>query len=249
MLPAATGWNKYRIRLVNFEGMMIVTIDGPAGSGKSTVAQRLARRLGIAYLDTGAMYRAVAFKALQDGIDLDDAAALARLARDMEIRFEPGQSSQRVIVNGVDVTQGIRSMQVNESTPFVAKVPQVREALVDKQRQLGAQLGSLVAEGRDQGSVVFPGADVKFVLEAQIARRAERRYSEMRSAGHDVSYETVLANLEQRDRGDQRHWLGLLQSGAAVRVDTTTMDADEVVEYLYEQVKKRQRQQQVTGDR
>lgn len=221
---------------------MIVTIDGPAGSGKSTVAQRLARRLGIAYLDTGAMYRAVALKALRNRVSLDDASGLAVLAQGMDMRFVPGQPSQRVIVDGLDVTDDIRTMQVNEATPSVAKVPQVRQALVDKQRRLGEHLGALVAEGRDQGSVVFPAADVKFVLDGQVERRAQRRYSEMRSAGQEVSYEHVLANLTQRDQGDQKHWLGLLQSGQAIHVDTTTMDVDEVVDYLYQEVMKRKRQ-------
>ena len=211
---------------------MIVTIDGPAGSGKSTVAQRLARRLGIAYLDTGAMYRAIALKALDGQIILDDVAALAALARDTQIGFQPGDTTQRVIVDGTDVTEAIRTMRVNETTPFVAKVPQVREALVLKQKRMGEQLGSLVAEGRDQGSVVFPQADVKFVLDGEVGKRAQRRYAELKGAGQDVSYEHVLNNLAQRDRGDERHWLGLLQSAEAIRVDTTGLEIDEVVEYL-----------------
>lgn len=215
---------------------MIVTIDGPAGSGKSTVAQRLARRLGLAYLDTGAMYRAIAWKAMQQGVDLQDAEALAALAERTEIRFEPGESGQRVIVDGVDVSAAIRTMQVNEATPFVAKVPQVRQVLVCKQKQLGERLGSLVAEGRDQGSVVFPQADVKFVLDGQVARRAERRFVELKASGQDVSYEDVLANLQQRDRSDQKHWTGLLASGEAIHVDTTGMEIDEVVEHLYRAV-------------
>ena len=218
---------------LDFEGVMIVTIDGPAGSGKSTVAQRLARRLGIAYLDTGAMYRAIALKALDGQVALDDAAALAGLARNTRIAFRPGDSSQRVIVDGVDVSEAIRTMRVNETTPFVARVPQVREALVLQQKQIGEQLGSLVAEGRDQGSVVFPGADVKFVLDGEVGKRAQRRYAELKGSGQDVSYEHVLSNLTQRDRGDEKHWLGLLQSGEAIRVDTTGMEIDAVVEYLY----------------
>lgn len=220
---------------------MIVTIDGPAGSGKSTVAQRLARQLGIAYLDTGAMYRAVALKALRNNVDTKDEAELALLARQMDLRFEPGPSGQRVIVDGLDVTDDIRTMQVNEATAAVAKVPQVREALVAKQRRLGEQLGSLVAEGRDQGSVVFPNADVKFVLDGDVARRAERRYSEMRGAGQDVSYEHVLANLTQRDQADQKHWLGLLRPGKAVHVDTTAMSVDEVVDHLYGEVARKRK--------
>jgi CMP/dCMP kinase len=215
---------------------MIVTIDGPAGSGKSTVAQRLAGRLGFAYLDTGAMYRATALKALERQSDLRDAEALANLARAIDIRFEPGTVGQRVIAGGVDVTAAIRTMQVNEATPHVAKVPRVREALVLKQKQLGEQLGSLVAEGRDQGSVVFPAADVKFVLDGRVDKRAERRYTELKAAGQDVSYEHVLTNLQERDRGDQKHWLGLLASGEAIHVDTTGMEIDEVVECLYQAV-------------
>ncbi len=212
---------------------MIVTIDGPAGSGKSTVAQRLASRLGIAYLDTGAMYRAIALKAMDRQIALDDAAALAALARDTQVSFQPGDSGQRVIVDGTDVSQAIRTMRVNETTPFVAQVPQVREALVLKQKRMGEQLGSLVAEGRDQGSAVFPQADVKFVLDGEVGKRAQRRYAELKGAGQDVSYEHVLNNLAQRDRGDEKHWLGLLQSSEAIRVDTTGMEIDAVVEYLY----------------
>ena len=211
---------------------MIVTIDGPAGSGKSTVAQRLASRLGIAYLDTGAMYRAITLKALDRQIDFDDAPALAALARDTQVSFQPGGSGQRVIVDGADVSEAIRTMRVNETTPFVAKVPQVREALVLQQKRLGEQLGSLVAEGRDQGSVVFPQADVKFVLDGEVGKRAQRRYAELKASGQDVTYEHVLSNLAQRDRGDEKHWLGLLQSGEAIRVDTTGMEIDEVVGYL-----------------
>jgi cytidylate kinase len=200
------------------------------------VAQRLARRLGFAYLDTGAMYRAIACKALRQGVDLRDGDVLAALAKDADIRFEPGSPSQRVIVDGVDVSAAIRTMQVNEATPYVASVPQVRQTLVLKQKQLGEQLGSLVVEGRDQGSVVFPQADVKFVLDGQVARRAERRFAELKATGQDVSYEHVLANLQDRDRNDQKHWLGLLTSGEAIHVDTTGMEIDEVVEYLYQAV-------------
>jgi len=205
---------------------MIVTIDGPAGSGKSTAARRLAERLGVAYLDTGAMYRAVALKALREGVSLRDRQALARLARACDIRFQQGPEGQRVLLDGADVTEAIRSMEVNEATPSVAAVPQVREALVDKQRRLAELLGSLIAEGRDQGSVVFPHADVKFVLEADVAARARRRHAEMVSAGHKVSYEQVLANVVQRDQADQKHWLGLLESGEAIKIDTTRMSQE-----------------------
>jgi CMP/dCMP kinase len=211
---------------------MIVTIDGPAGSGKSTVARRLASRLGIAYLDTGAMYRAIALKALQQEVVLDDAVGLADLAQHTQVSFQPGDAGQRVLLDGVDVSEAIRTMRVNEATPSVARVPRVREALVSRQRQLAEHLGSLVTEGRDQGSVVFPRADVKFVLDGEVGKRAQRRYAELKESGQDVAYEHVLDNLVQRDRGDEKHWLGLLKSGQAIRVDTTGMEIDEVVEYL-----------------
>ncbi len=218
---------------------MIVTIDGPAGSGKSTVAQRLARRLGVAYLDTGAMYRAIAWKALQRQVNLDSPDELAALAERTTIRFEPAGCGQRAFADDEDVSESIRTMRVNEATPYVAKVPQVRQALVRKQRQLGGQLGSLVAEGRDQGSVVFPQAQVKFVLDGQVGRRAERRYGELKAAGADVTYEDVLLNLRQRDQADQKHWLGLLTSGQAIHVDTTGMEIEDVVEFLYQAVRKK----------
>lgn len=230
---------RYQFLWKDVEVAMIVTIDGPAGSGKSTVAQRLAERLGVAYLDTGAMYRAVALKALRNQIDLGDVDALAELARTTQIHFVPDAKAQRVLVDGLDVTDDIRTMQVNEATPSVAKVGQVRKTLVDMQRRLGEQLGSLVAEGRDQGSVVFPGANVKFVLDGQVAKRAQRRYSEMAVAHQAVSYQEVLANLTQRDLADQKHWLGLVESHQAVLVDTTDMVIDQVVEHLFHEVQKR----------
>jgi cytidylate kinase len=219
---------------------MIVTIDGPAGSGKSTVAQRLAGRLGIAYLDTGAMYRAIALKALRQNVGLADSEALTALARGTQIRFEPAERGQRVLLDGADVSDAIRTMQVNEATPYVARVPKVREALVLQQRQLGEHLGSLVAEGRDQGSVVFPEANVKFVLDGQVGKRAQRRYAELRSAGQQITYDHVLSNLVQRDREDQKHWLGLLNSGEAIHVDTSDMEIDQVVDYLYQAAWNRQ---------
>ncbi len=215
---------------------MIVTIDGPAGSGKSTVARQLAKRLRIAYLDTGAMYRAIALKALSRNVPLDDSDALAGLATESAIRFEPAGDGQRVVLDDADVTEPIRTMQVNATTPHVAKVPAVRKALVDKQRQLGARLGSLVAEGRDQGSVVFPQADVKFVLEGDVETRAQRRYAELTAAGQQVDYQTVRDNLIERDKADEKHWLGLLEPGAAVVVDTTGMDIDQVVDTLHRAV-------------
>ena len=175
---------------------MIITIDGPAGSGKSTAVRKPAAALEIPYLDTGAMYRAIAWKAINTGTPMDDPAVLTELARDTQIELNCGPTYVRVVMDGHDVSEAIRSMRVSEATGAVAKTQGVREVLVEKQRAIGRQLGALVTEGRDQGSVVFPDADVKFVLDATDVKRAERRYHEMLAEGEDeVTLEEVLANI------------------------------------------------------
>jgi len=218
---------------------MIVTIDGPAGSGKSTAARELARRLGVAYLDTGAMYRAVALRALRQGADLEDAKAMARQAREASMRLEPSSGATCVILDGEDVSSEIRSMRVTQATPYVARVPAVREALIAKQRQIGTDLGSFVAEGRDQGATVFPDADVKFFVDATLEKRAERRHRELCGDGEQVSYEQVLEDLRQRDGNDRSRWAPLLIPGEAVRIDTTVMDVAEMVDLLEREVRRR----------
>jgi cytidylate kinase len=219
---------------------MIITIDGPAGSGKSTAARKLAAELEIPYLDTGAMYRAVAFKALQSETSFDDPEALTQLAGGTDIRLDCGPTHVRVIMDGHDVSEAIRSMRVSEHTSAVARVPGVRKVLVEKQRVIGRELGSLVSEGRDQGSVVFPDADIKFVLDATDTTRAERRYHELAADGEDVTLEQVLENVRQRDNNDQSQWAPLLAPGAAVRIDTTGMTISQVVEKLRSEIRHRQ---------
>ncbi len=211
---------------------MVITIDGPAGSGKSTVARKLAARLGIAYLDTGAMYRAIAHQALERGFLPDDADALSGLARSMDLELDCGPTHTRVRVDGLDVSEAIRSMAVSRITSRVAKNQAVRDVMVEQQRKIGKQLGSFVTEGRDQGSVVFPNADVKFVLEATPEKRAHRRLTQMEADGEDVTFQEVLENLTTRDEIDSRHWSSLLGSGAAVVIDTTDMNLREVVDML-----------------
>jgi len=218
---------------------MIITIDGPAGSGKSTAARKLAAKLGMAYLDTGAMYRAIALAALQKGVPLKDEAALIELARQCDIKVDCGPTHTRVILNGHDVSEAVRSMAVNQATSFVARIPQIRELLVEKQRLIGQSLGSLVTEGRDQGSVVFPRAELKFFLDATIEKRAMRRYQELIADGEDASYELIRENLQQRDGNDRHQWAPLLEPATAIHIDTTQMSIHEVVERLLEEVRRK----------
>ncbi|MCH7925117.1 MAG: (d)CMP kinase [Planctomycetes bacterium] len=211
---------------------MIITIDGPAGSGKSTVARKLAAILEFPYLDTGAMYRAIAYTALQNSTDLSDERALLALAGSMDLDLDCGPTHTRVRVNGHDVSEAIRSMAVSAATLPVAKNAGIRALLVDRQRQIGKKLGSLVSEGRDQGSVVFPQADVKFVLEASLETRADRRCQELEADGEDADRSIVMENLAARDRSDAKQWEPLLSSGAATVIDTTEMKTVEVVDRL-----------------
>lgn len=215
---------------------MIITIDGPAGSGKSTAARKLAARLGIAYLDTGAMYRAIALAVLQGGVSLQDEAALVRVAREAAVDVDCGPTHTRVTLNGVDVSEAIRTMAVNQATNYVARIGAIRRMLVEKQRAIGRRLGSLVTEGRDQGSVVFPDAEVKFFLDASLEKRAMRRYQELTADGEEASYELIMENLKQRDGNDQCQWAPLLEPDTAIRIDTTQMTIPEVIERLLDGV-------------
>jgi cytidylate kinase len=218
---------------------MIITIDGPAGSGKSTAARKLAAELGIAYLDTGSMYRAMALAALRAGVSLDDEDALIDVATRCRLEVDCGPTHTRVTLDGKDVSEAIRSMAVNQATSYVARTPQIRRLLVEKQRAVGRALGSLVSEGRDQGSLVFPNADLKFFLDASLEKRAERRYQEMLADGEVASYDAILENLRHRDGNDRHQWAPLLEPKTAIRIDTTGMTIREVVERLLEEVRRK----------
>lgn len=219
---------------------MIITIDGPAGSGKSTTARKLAARLGIPYLDTGAMYRVVTLAALEDGVDLHDDDALAALARRGDYHLDLGPTHVRVTLRGHDVTEAIRSMRVNDHTRYIAASPGVRRVLIDKQRKIAGRLGSVVTEGRDQGTAAFPDADVKFFLDAAREKRAERRLHDLMADGEEVTYEQVLANVDERDRTDsERPVAPLAIPPGAVRIDTTELSIAAVLDLIVEHLRQR----------
>ncbi len=207
---------------------MIVTIDGPAGAGKSTVAQRLARRLGFCYLDTGAMYRAVAWAGLRQQIDWHDEDSVRELAAKTSIEW----TTDRILLNGEDVSEAIRSTEVTAAVGQAADHPAVRRWLVDLQRA-AAEGVSLVTEGRDQGSVAFPDAACKIFLVAKAEERARRRVEDFRARGEEVDFEKVLADIAHRDRADKSRPVGaLVKPDGAVCVDTDGLGIDQVVDRL-----------------
>jgi cytidylate kinase len=211
---------------------LIVAIDGPVGSGKSTVARRVAELLGYTHLDSGAMYRGVAWKALRDGVPLDSPAQLAALAEAVRIDLVPCDGKLRVILDGEDITDLIRTPEVSHAASVVAVVPGVRHPMVAEQRRAGAR-GGIVMEGRDIGSVVFPHADLKIFLDASPKVRAERRLLELKEKGEEIELDQVLADVRQRDRRDrERKMSPLVRADDAVVVDNTAMDAEETARVI-----------------
>ncbi len=211
---------------------LIVAIDGPVGSGKSTVARRVAELLGYAYLDSGAMYRAVAWKALRESTPFDCEEKLAALAGATSIDLVSTAGSYRVVVDGTDVTEQIRTAAVAQAASKVAVVAGVRAVLVSEQRR-AAQRGGVVMEGRDIGTVVFPDAGLKIFLDAAVEVRAERRRLEHAQKGERLEFAEVLEEVRQRDRRDRERAVSpLVRAGDAVLVDNTAMGAEETARLI-----------------
>jgi cytidylate kinase len=211
---------------------LIIAIDGPVGSGKSTVARRVAELLGYTHLDSGAMYRAVAWKALRAGVPLDSPADLEKLAGAVRIDLQPRGGKLHVLLDGEDITEQIRTTEVSRAASVVAAVAGVRRPLVEEQRRAGAQ-GGVVMEGRDIGTVVFPQADLKIYLDASPEVRAARRLKELEEKGEGSNLAKVLADVRERDRRDrEREASPLVRAGDAVVVDNTAMDAEETARVI-----------------
>jgi cytidylate kinase len=214
---------------------MIITIDGPAGSGKSSSAKELARRLGFEFLDTGAMYRAVTLAALRAGVDLSDQPAMQRLMDDLRLEMPPS----RVLLNGEDVSREIRAGTITAASGTVADSPVVRRRLVELQRQI-ATGRNMVCEGRDQGTIVFPDAACKFFLIANPQERARRRQREMVNRGENIPWDQVLEAQEVRDTRDrQRDIAPMVPAPDAVILDTTQLALEQVVERMEQHVRQK----------
>lgn len=218
---------------------LIIAIDGPSGAGKSTAAKNLARRLSYTYLDTGAMYRAAALQAGKDGVPLEDGEILYRWVSSLCIAFINERETTRVLCNGEDVTDAIRSPEISLLASDISKKKSVREALVEKQREMGRE-GGVVLEGRDVGTVVFPGAHVKFYLDADTEERARRRFDELVEKRLKVDFQRIRDEVVRRDENDMRRALSPLRKAEdAIRIDSTYRSAEEVVEEMVRLVRKK----------
>lgn len=212
-----------------------IAIDGPAGAGKSTIAKLLAGRLGFTYVDTGAMYRAVTYVAMEKGI-VEDNDAVIRLAREIDIELEFKDNITHVYVNGEEVTGSIRTPAVNAKVSDISRIPEVRAAMVRIQKEMGEK-GNLVAEGRDTTTVVFPLAELKVFLTATLDERAERRYKEYKEKGEDVTLDDVKASIANRDKIDSgREVSPLTKADDAVELDSTDMTIEQEVDFIVEKL-------------
>jgi cytidylate kinase len=224
----------------NLCGKFVITIDGPAASGKSTVARLVAAKLGATFLDTGAMYRAATLAAMLDGADLTNQKRILDVLDDTVFEFKATPDGMLVRIDGVDATAQIRDPKVTDNARYVACLAPARQRLVDMQRRFAEAYGKVVTEGRDQGTVAFPDADVKFYLTADLDERARRRQAELKTKGIEQTAEQIRQAIQQRDDSDENRAVGPLKpANDAVIVDTTDLTIDEVVEKLVSVVKEK----------
>ncbi len=217
----------------------VIAIDGPAGSGKSSTARLLAGKLGFTYLDTGAMYRSVTLAAIEGGVNLNDESGVTRIARDIEIEIVPGESTDRIFIDGRDVTLEIREPRVDAGVSMVSSYKNVRKGMVELQRKIASQ-ADIVAEGRDMGTIVFPDADLKIYLVADLETRAVRRCRQLNGVGIETSIEEQIASLASRDLFDSgRDHSPLKKADDAIVVDTTDLSLSGQVEKVYEMARAR----------
>lgn len=218
---------------------LIIAVDGPSGAGKSTITRLLSKRLGYLYLDTGAMYRAVALAVKRAGVSAEDDDALTGVCRDLEISFIRNDDCCRVLMNGEDVSDEIRTPEISLLTSKISARRVVRDVMVRLQRELGKN-GGVILEGRDIGTVVFPDADVKFFLSASAEERGKRRYLELKAKGEDVQLDRTIAEVAERDEQDaRREHAPLRRADDAIDVDSTRLSIEEVLALMEEKIKER----------
>ena len=217
--------------------ILTITIDGPAGAGKSTAAKGLAKLLNIAYLDTGAMYRALTLKAMRHKVNLENEDDLVKLACQTTLDLEDTSQGLKIFLDGEDVSQDIRTVEVTNNTFYIARAPKVRKIMVDWQRKIGGTK-SIVAEGRDVGTVVFPNATVKFYLDADVDERTQRRFDELKAKGKNVEMNQLKQEVNDRDQKDFSRLAGpLKKTPDAIVIDSTHLSIDQMIDQMLKHIK------------